>query len=33
MFGAGEALPPPDAYLEKPLDPEMLLRTIRKLLP
>lgn len=31
--GAGEALPPPDAYLEKPLDPEMLLRTIRKLLP
>jgi CheY-like chemotaxis protein len=29
----GEALPPPDAYLEKPLDPEMLLSTIRKLLP
>jgi CheY-like chemotaxis protein len=28
----GEALPPPDAYLEKPLDPEVLLRTIRKLL-
>jgi CheY-like chemotaxis protein len=30
---AGQSLPPPDAYLEKPLDPEMLLRTIRKLLP
>jgi CheY-like chemotaxis protein len=30
---SGEALPPPDAYLEKPLDPEVLLHTIRKLLP
>jgi CheY-like chemotaxis protein len=30
--GAGEALPPPDAYLEKPLDPELLLVHIRRLL-
>ena len=27
------ALPPPDAYLEKPLDPEKLLSTIQRLLP
>lgn len=28
-----QALPPPDAYLEKPLDPEKLLATIQRLLP
>ena len=28
-----DTLPPPDAYLEKPLDPEKLLATIHRLLP
>ncbi|MFO7707766.1 MAG: response regulator [Desulfobacterales bacterium] len=28
-----EALPPPDAYLEKPLHPEKLIATIHQLLP
>jgi CheY-like chemotaxis protein len=28
-----ETLPPPDAYIEKPLDPDKLIATIRELLP
>jgi hypothetical protein len=27
-----ESLPPPDAYMEKPLDPEKLVATIKRLL-
>ena len=29
----GESLPPPDAYVEKPLDPEKLIAKIKELLP